>query len=137
MPSHLSKNGLVERNHMQIGEMSHTFLDHASLPIKIWDNNFKTFIYLIIILLTNALPKLSSSFFAFFKKVHSYNSIKVISCAFFLILRPYDQYKLHFSSSKCMFLGVSLTHKRYNCLNNEEKIFISKYVLDFMSCIPH
>lgn len=36
---------------------------------------------------------------------------------------------MEFRSSKCVYMGVSLTHKGHTCMNQVGKIFISKYVI--------
>ena len=61
------QNGVVERKHKHIVEMSLTMIFNAKLPLSLWVDAFHTIVYLI-----NQLPsmvlKMESPFFMLFKQ---------------------------------------------------------------------
>lgn len=59
-------------------------------------------------------------------KQYEYMDLKVFECSYFPLLKPYNQLKLQFRSSQCVYLGVSPTHKGHKCLKIKGKVFISK-----------
>ena len=54
--------------------------------------------------------------------------LKIIGCACFPYLQPYNRHKLAFKSSKCLFLGYSPFHKGYRCLHPSGRIYIARSV---------
>jgi len=77
---------------------------------------------------SSALAQFSSPFHALFSSIPDYKALKVFASFCFPLLRPYNQHKLQFRSSECVFLGVSPQHKGFKCLSSEGRIFISKDV---------
>nr|KYP43070.1 hypothetical protein KK1_035513 [Cajanus cajan] len=55
--------------------------------------------------------------------------MKTFGCACYPCLKPYNQHKLQFHTTKCVFLGYSGSHKGYKCLNSTGRIFISRHVV--------
>lgn len=102
---------------------------HASVPMKCWDHSFTTVVYLINRIPSSALPEFKTPFQVMFNRQPDYVAIKVFGCTCYPHLRPYNKHKLELISSKCLYLGVSLTHKGHKCLNMDGKIFISKDVM--------
>lgn len=123
------QNGSVERKHRQIVEMGLTLLAQASIPYKFWDHSFTAAVQLINILPTTALPNHTSPFYALHQSLPDYTSLRTFGCACFPHLRPYNQYKLQFRSTECVYLGASPQHKGYKCLVPDGRIYISKNVL--------
>lgn len=123
------QNGSVERKHRQVVETGLTLLAHASLPYKFWDHSFTTAVYLINRLPTVALPDHSSPYKALFHEVPDYMNLKIFGCACFPHIRPYNQFKLQFRSTECVYLGPSPRHKGHKCLSPDGRIYISKDVL--------
>lgn len=123
-----NQNGVVERKHRHIVELGLTFLAHASLPFKFWDQAFLTAVYLI-----NRLPSASIGkeipHTKLLKHSPDYSFLKVFGCACFPLLRPYNSHKLEFRSHECVFLGYSSNHKGYKCLSPTGRTFISKDVV--------
>ena len=64
-----------------------------------------------------------------FQKRPNYHFLKVFGCSCFPYLRDYSKHKLDFHSSKCIFIGYSLSHKGYRCLHSTGKVFVSRHVL--------
>lgn len=79
------QNGVVERKYRHIVEIGLVLLSQASLPMKFWDHNFYTAIYLI-----NHLPSIAQNstipYQTIYEKLPDYNFLKVFGCACFPLL---------------------------------------------------
>lgn len=78
----------------------------------------------------------TSLFFSLHKNILDYKSLKIFRCACFSLIRPHNQHKLEFRSSKYMFLGISYTYD-YKCMNWEGRSFISKHVIFNETVFPY
>ena len=108
--------------------MGLTLLSQPSLPISVWDHAFHIVVHLINRLPSSALSH-SIPFSALFHKDPDYLSLKVFGCACYAHIHPYNTHKLQFRSTPYTFLGYSSCHKGYECLDVNDKLFISKDVL--------
>ena len=55
---------------------------------------------------------------------------RVFGCACFPYLRPYNNNKMEFRSKSCVFIGYSLNHHCYQCLDRSSgRIYLSRHVL--------
>ena len=115
-PGHPEQNGLAERKHHHILDTGLTLLAHAYILPTYWVDAFQTTVYLINRLPTHVLVYLTP-YEKLFHKTTSYDSLRVFGCACFPYLRPYNTNKLQFCSKCCVFLGYSLNHQRYLCLD--------------------
>lgn len=122
------QNGRVERKHRHIVEMGLTLLAQAKMPLYYWWEAFTTAVYLINRLPTPILMNISR-FEKLFRNKPDYNGFKTFGCACFPCLRPYNQSKFQFHSTKCVFLGYNGSHKGYKCLSSTGKIYISRHVI--------
>ena len=133
------QNGSAERKHCHIVESGLTLLATASVPFIYWDQAFLTAVYLI-----NCLPSLvinnKSPLTLLYHKTLDYKFLKTFGCACWPHLRPYNTHKLDYHSKRpynthkldyhskrCIFLGYSLNHKGYRCLDptiNRISIFL-------------
>jgi hypothetical protein len=109
--------------------MGLSLLSHASMPLKFWDETFSTAAYLI-----NWLPSrvigFSSPFEKLFDSAPDYPWLKVFGCACWPHLPPYNTRKLEFCSKRFMFLGYSLSHKGYKCLDvTTGRVYVSRDVV--------
>ena len=53
-------------------------------------------------------------------------------------MRCYNQYKMDFSFKNCIFIGYSIGHCDYKCLNiSIGKMYVSHYVVFDESVIPY
>lgn len=58
-----------------------------------------------------------------------YDTLTVFGCLSYPNLRDFPQSKLHFRPTECTFIGYSLNHKGYKCVDPNGKIIISRNVL--------
>ena len=112
-----AQNGRAERKHRHIVETGLTLLAQAKIPLKYWPEAFQTATFLINRLPTPTLTNISP-IQQLFGKVPNYLSLKFFGCACFPCLRPYQNHKFQFHSTKCVFLGYSNSHKGYKCLSS-------------------
>jgi histone deacetylase 1/2 len=122
------QNGRAERKHRHIAEFGLTLLAQAEMPLHYWWEAFSTAVYLI-----NRLPSLvtqnKSPYSLLYHKEPEYNSLKPFGCACYPCLKPYNQHKLQFHTTRCVFLGYSNSHKGYKCINSHGRIFNSRHVI--------
>ena len=104
-------------------------------PHVFWVEAFSTAIYLI-----NRLPIFGisiSPWALLFKQPPDYSKLKVFGCHCFPWLQPYAHSKLEAKSKSCTFLGYSLQHKGYRCLDPlTNRIYISRHVVFDESTYP-
>ncbi|KAM1674306.1 hypothetical protein ACFX15_039401 [Malus domestica] len=120
------QNGCAERKHKHIVETARTLLIASQVPHQFWVEAFLTAMYLI-----NRLPPVnkSSPWEQFFRKVPDYNSLRVFGCQCFPWLKPYTNSKLEPKSKMCVFIGYSLAHKGYRCLDPfTNRVYLSRHV---------
>ena len=81
----------------------------------------------------NRLPyvvfKLLSPYEKLFKYEPNYDMLKCFGCICYPYLRDYNQQKFDYHSSKCIFLGYSLSHKGYKCLHPSGHLYIARHVI--------
>uniref|UniRef100_A0A803NLP6 Integrase catalytic domain-containing protein n=1 Tax=Cannabis sativa TaxID=3483 RepID=A0A803NLP6_CANSA len=135
-PTTHEQNGIAERKHRHIVENGLTLLAQANLPLKYWDEAFRTAIYLYNRLPTPVLS-LKSPIEVLFNITPDYSSLKVFGCTCFPNIRPYNKHKLEYRSSPCTFIGYSLNHKGYKCLDPSGRLYISRDVIFDESTFPH
>lgn len=70
-----------------------------------------------------------STFFMLYQKDPDYSFLRVVGCLCFPFMRPYNSNKLDPRSLPCTFLGYSPFHKRYKCLADSGKMYISRHVV--------
>jgi histone deacetylase 1/2 len=128
-PGHPEQNGVAERKHRHIVDTGLTLLAHAHMSSNYWVDAFQTALYLINRLPTRVLQYLSP-YEKLFHKSPSYDTLRVFGCACFPYLRPYNTNKLQFRSKRCVFLGYSLNHQGYRCLDQSTgRIYLSRHVI--------
>jgi len=123
------QNGAAERKHRHIVEVGLALLANASMPLKFWDEAFLAAVYLI-----NLLPSKVIDFETptqrLLDETPNYNSLRVFGSACWPNLRPYNNRKLAFRSTRCVFLGYSPLHKGFKCLEpSTGRVYISRDVV--------
>lgn len=99
------------------------------MPPSYWAEAKHTTVYLIY-RLSSKLLQYKSPYELLFHKEHNYSFLKPFGCACFPYLRPYNNNKLQFRSSKCVLLGYSLNPQGYRCLDLvSNHVFLSRHVL--------
>ena len=72
-----------------------------------------------------------------FQKSPTYDSLRVFGCAYFPYLRPYNTNKLQFHSKQYVFLGYSLNHQGYRCLDSSTgHVYLPYHVIFYQSSLP-
>ncbi|KAK9077447.1 hypothetical protein SSX86_005784 [Deinandra increscens subsp. villosa] len=135
-PHTSEQNGIVERRHRHVVETGLTLLAQSHVPRRFWHFAFDTAVYLI-----NRMPMRSNSsispFQHIFKHPPDYTFLRVFGSQCFPHLRPYNQNKIDFRSTPCVFLGYSPTHHGYRCLDPlTDRLYISRHVRFNEQCFP-
>jgi hypothetical protein len=130
------QNGVAERKHRHIVEVGLALLAHAFMPLKFWGDAFISTTYLI-----NRIPSKVLSYDTplhhLFQKQPDYSLLRTFGCACWPNLRPYNNHKLQFRSKQCTFLGYSLSHKGFKCLDPDSgRVYISRDVTFDESLFP-
>jgi histone deacetylase 1/2 len=122
------QNGRAERKHRHVTELGLTLLAQAKMPMSYWWEAFSTAVYLINRLPSSINPN-KSPYSLLFNKEPDYTTLKLFGCACYPCLKPYNQHKLQFHTTRCVFLGYSNTHKGYKCVNSHGRVFVSRHVV--------
>jgi len=70
-----------------------------------------------------------SPFDCLFHQSPDYHFLRTFGCLYFPFLRPYNNHKLDFRSSPCVFFGYSSSHLGYRCFDiASHRIYISRHV---------
>lgn len=134
--TYVQQNGFVERKHRHIVKTRLALLAQASLPFTYWADAFDIVVYLINLL---SSPKLDNKtlFYNVYHRDLDYHFLKVFRCECFPNLRPYNQCKLNYHSTSCLFLGYSSIHKEYKCLDLKTISFMFPAMSSFMKTHFH
>lgn len=129
------QNGIAERKHHHIVDISLAILSHSSIPLPFWDDAFSTYVYLI-----NRLSSPSLNWISLLEKLFhqtsNFSFLKNFGCLYYPCLRPYNNHKFQPRSIPCTFLGYSNIHKGYKCLSSDGRLYFSRHVLFDESTFP-
>jgi hypothetical protein len=104
-------------------------LFQASIPARYWVEGLYTATYLLNRLPTKAIS-MTSPYFAHHGVAPSYEHLRVFSCACYPNLSIKAAHKLAPRSTKYIFLGYSVDHKGYQCLDLiTNNIVVSQHVV--------
>ncbi|KAI0494798.1 hypothetical protein KFK09_024941 [Dendrobium nobile] len=136
-PHTLEKNGVAERKHRHLLDLTRTLLHASNLPSTFWSEALATANYVI-----NRLPSTAINLDIPFQRLHGrlpdYSILRTFGCLCFPWLKPYAPNKLAPRSHKCIFLGYSSAHKGYRCYNlTDHKIYISRHVVFHEEIFPY
>ncbi|KAK9079893.1 hypothetical protein SSX86_001566 [Deinandra increscens subsp. villosa] len=135
-PHTSEQNDTVERRHRHVVETGLTLLAQSHVPRRFWHFAFDTAVYLI-----NRMPMRSTSsispFQHIFNRPPDYTFLRVFGSQCSPHLRPYNQNKMDFRSTACVFLGYSPAHHGYWCFDPlTERLYISRHVRFNELCFP-
>ena len=123
------QNGLAERKHRHIADMTRTLLSTSHAPLDLWVEAALTSVYLINLLPTPTLGW-SSPYYMLFRKHPTYSHLRTFGCACFPHLGSYVSNKLQPRSTECVLLGYSSNHKGYRCLDRvNQRVYVSRHVI--------
>ncbi|KAK0591398.1 hypothetical protein LWI29_001105 [Acer saccharum] len=132
-PEHV---GTAERKHRHVVETALTMLHHASVPLKFWSLAFQAAVYLINRMPSKTLQN-SSPYSILFHKDPNYRKLRVFGCLCYPWLRPYTSHKLEPRSKPCVFVGYSIEHNAYLCLDSlTNRLYVSRHVVFVESVFP-
>ncbi|KAM2437268.1 hypothetical protein ACFX1W_014395 [Malus domestica] len=121
------QNGCVERKHRHLVEIARTLLVASHVPQVYWVEALSIAIYLINRLPISGLVK--SPWELLFHSFPDYTRLKVFRCSCYPWLKPYVTSKLDGKSKQCVFLGYSLQHKGYRCLDMAtDRVYIDRSI---------
>ncbi|GJS04403.1 retrovirus-related pol polyprotein from transposon TNT 1-94 [Tanacetum coccineum] len=121
------QNGRAERKHRHIVETGLAMLFNAHVPASYWVDAFTTATF-IINRLPTPLLKNKSPFELLFNQHPQYDNFRTYGCQVFPYLRDYSQHKLEPRSIPCIFIGYSLQHKGYRCLDpTTSRVFVTRH----------
>ena len=107
------------------------------MPPEYWVEAFNTVVFLINRLPTKVLDYLSP-YEKLYKHSPDYTILRTFGCACFPYLRPYNRNKLQFRSKQCIFLGYSLNHQGYRCLDLDTgRVYLSRHVVFNEKSFPY
>ncbi|PKU64958.1 Retrovirus-related Pol polyprotein from transposon TNT 1-94 [Dendrobium catenatum] len=123
------QNGVAERKHRHLLDITRTLLIASGLPNSFWTDALSTANYLI-----NRLPSKTIALQTPFQKLYNnppdYDNLRTFGCLCYPWLQPYAKDKLSPRSQPCLFLGYSTNHKGYKCFNiATNKTQISRHVV--------
>jgi gag-polypeptide of LTR copia-type/GAG-pre-integrase domain len=130
------QNGVVERKHRQIVELSLASIFHAQIPLQYWSDIFESIAFVI-----NRLPSASIAFQTpfelLFNQKPDYHFFRILGCKCFPYTRPYSLHKLSPRSRTCVFIGYSSVYKGYKCLDlDTNRVYISRHVVFDENSLP-
>ncbi|KAJ3691762.1 hypothetical protein LUZ61_020926 [Rhynchospora tenuis] len=120
------QNGISERKHRHVVELSLAIMSRASIPKCFWDEIFSSVVYLI-----NRLPNANSTipYTVLYNKSPDYSLLRVLGCLCYPYTRPYTSNKLEPRSLPCVFLGYATLQKGYRCFDLQtNRMYISRHV---------
>lgn len=131
-----SQNGVAERKHRHLIEITIALLHQSSLPLSYWFDALATAVFLV-----NRLPSTTlhhnTPFEVLFHSLPDYSLFRVFGCPCFPWLRPYTAHKLQPRSIPCVFIGYHPSYKGYRCLDmSTGRVYISRHVRFFENVFP-
>ncbi|PKU65364.1 Retrovirus-related Pol polyprotein from transposon TNT 1-94 [Dendrobium catenatum] len=131
------QNGLSERKHRHLLDITRALLIESGLPHKFWAEATST-----ANLLINLLPSKAISNKIPAQCLHgippTYSHLRTFGCLCYPWLRPYTTDKFSPRSQACVFIGYSPLHKGYKCYNpSTGKTHVSRHVVFYEHQFPY
>jgi hypothetical protein len=123
------QNGKVDRIIRSVNNVIRTLLIQASLPERYWAKGLHTATYML-----NRLPTMTiqavCAHLALFGSAPSYEHLRVFDCTCYTNTTATAPHKLSQRSTRCVFLGYSVDHKGYRCLDlSTNCLIVSRHVV--------
>ncbi|CAH9129275.1 unnamed protein product [Cuscuta epithymum] len=127
-PDTPQQNGVAERKHKHLLELTRTMLLEASIPSTFWVDAILTAAYIINRLPTPLLFGVSP-YAKLFHKAPDYSFFRVFGCSCFPNIYATSSNKLSPRSVHCVFIGYASGYKGYRCLEPKSgRVYISGHV---------
>jgi hypothetical protein len=99
------------------------------MPLTYWDEVFNTTCYLINRMPSRVINQDTPIHKLLGTNPH-YSKLRVFGCACWPNLRAYNDKKMNFRTSRCVFIGYNSSHKGYKCLDQSTcRVYISRDVV--------
>jgi hypothetical protein len=122
------QNGKAERIIRSVNNVIRTLLIQASLSGRYWVEGLHTATYLLNRLPTTAIQA-ACPHLALFGSAPSYEHLRVFGCTCYPNTTATAPHKLSPYSTRCVFLGYSVDHKGYRCLDlSTNRLIVSRHV---------
>ncbi|CAN1222790.1 Retrovirus-related Pol polyprotein from transposon TNT 1-94 [Linum grandiflorum] len=113
-PGVSEQNGLVERKHRHILDLTRALLLESRVPSHFWVETVRTVVYLVNRQPTPVLAH-RSPFETLYDRKPNYARLRVFGCTCFVLLPKKDRTKLTAKTARCVFIGYTDHHKGYLC----------------------
>ncbi|CAN1263050.1 Retrovirus-related Pol polyprotein from transposon TNT 1-94 [Linum perenne] len=135
-PGVSEQNGLVERKHRHILDLTRAILIQSRVPPQFWVEAIRTVVFLINRQPTPVLDHLSP-FEIVYSRSPDYSRLRVFGCTCFVLLPKKDRTKLAAKTVRCVFLGYTNHHKGYLCYDPRQRRIYTAYHVVFQEHLFH
>ncbi|CAL1358977.1 unnamed protein product [Linum trigynum] len=135
-PGVSQQNGVVERKHRHVLELTRAILFHSRVPVGFWVEAIHTIVYLINRQITPLLGQ-KSPFQALYSRLPDYSSLRVFGCTCFVMLPRQERHKLAPKVTRCVFVGYSEKHKGYLCYDPSDRRMRIAYHVKFLEKVMY
>jgi hypothetical protein len=123
------QNGKAEHIIRSVNNAIHTLLIQDSLLGRCWAEGLHTTMYLLNRIPTTAI-QVACPHLALFCSAPCYEHLRVFGCMCYHNTTATAPHKLSPHSTRCVFLGYSIDHKGYHCLDlSTKRLIVSRHVV--------